>query len=228
MDTFDIDSLNYVSFHNPDTEFINVEYGKKIYATVHPGETKMLPLFLAEHAGKHLMDQMCNHANKSTADKLYREELRKRIFVGGDVTVTQEKKTKEQILQETIDRLNVELQAARQAAAPEPPKAPLEPAIPATMPAIAIDNCQTIAPETNGEPTREQVYSFLRNSLKMDLSVKDTMEKLDAMNVAQLVSEFNYEPPQHFTNETPEGDLSPEELAAFKRDNPDNGTPTVL
>lgn len=212
MDNSEQSRYNIVTIKNISKDPFTIRYDESnpvnryIY-TMAPGEVRRLPMFIAQHAVKHLVDQVLNSMDILTSNRPKREEMTSKIVMAEESMRPERQLTPEQQAIEKIDEYNkpsdleIHLKKVQQPAEVQLVDAPTPP----TEPAPA----QTDAPEEEfiglkdeepageptqlvNEPTRETLYTYARRNLGLTFDTK-TQKRLDAMSIEELVTEFDYE-----------------------------------
>lgn len=154
MDNNDPRSADIITVQNVDTEPIDIIYDGKSWGTIVPGQIRRFPRFLAEHAVKHLIDQILNRLEKATNNKVLRQEWAQKIVIDEETTFQPRALTPEEKLQRDLDSLNKQSDLelvlnrakAAQAAAAEPTPPEIAPA-PAPLPTPPV-----VLPEDTNTP----------------------------------------------------------------------------
>jgi hypothetical protein len=106
MDSNDPRSADIITVQNVDTEPIDIIYDGKSWGTIVPGQIRRFPRFLAEHAVKHLIDQILNRLEKPTNNKVLRQEWASKIVIDEESTFQPRALTAEEKLQKEVEQLN--------------------------------------------------------------------------------------------------------------------------
>ena len=210
-------TLDIITIFNPDQDPIEVRYNNTPYGVIQPGKSMNLPRFLAEHATKHLIDQMLNRANVPTNNESKRKEAEAKIWLHEQSAIGETPKSQEELLAEKVAQLNAQpAPVPAPEPTPAPPPAPT-PAVPQPEPQPEPEPVVEVTPEPtpapvveeapaptvaeiveqpqSTEPTREQLYNYARGTLGMDLTDKNTQEALDKQDIPQLINTLGWTPP---------------------------------
>lgn len=203
-----------VTFQNIDTEPFNIEYNlsdpnNAYSAVIQPGQVKSLPFFIAKLAIKHLIDAVLTKQKVPINNQHRREELYSKIVIDVDDIQSPVIKSPERQAIDSIDKYNkpsdLDNILARRAKTPIVPQddKPTEEKI------VTHEEDRTVLKEDKDEPevfvglknatplppnppTREQLYSYAKTKLGMELDDK-TMTKFENMGVNELAKELDYQ-----------------------------------
>ncbi len=207
-----------ITLKNVDVERFEVIYDSKSYGVVDPGHIRKFPRFLAEHAVKHLVDQIMNRADLRLDNITKRQEYAQQIIVGEEAYALPSAVTETERLQAEVERMNKgsdldailskrrageetvnsDTMPVEQAALVEPVSTLSQPEVPVSIPEpVQIPTEQPAAtvvsePSTEGEPSREQLYDHARNVMKIDVEDQKTKEAFDAMDIPTLKDAVQY------------------------------------
>ena len=194
-----------ITLHNIDTEDFIFEYdrssGNAPY-TIPAGEVRRFPRFLAEHALKHLIDTILTKRKEKTNNETLRGDLASQIVISEEDFQQPVVKSESDKLSEEVEKLNrpsdLEMILGKKKAE--------SPVVPVTdVPKEAEENFvglkdsdfvdttdkdePIVSPPVKPVPTRNEIYSFATNTLKMVID-EDTKTKFDKMKVEDLLQEI--------------------------------------
>lgn len=142
-----------VTIQNIDNEPHEVVYDKMSYGTIEAGQTRQLPMFLASHATKHIIDHILNKKSVMITNISERQKLAEKMLVNVQKVVVPAQKTEAELLKEKVNQLNqpsdLDVLMAKQevSSAPTTPETP--PSSPAPTPPIdlSIDQLKALLAE---------------------------------------------------------------------------------
>lgn len=212
---------NFVTIQNQDTEPFLIEYNVSdllngFRKELAPQEIITVPKFIADHAVRHMIDQILNRMEKPTNNIALRQEWagkivldEKRVDMPSALTKEQQaiEKSKEYSRPSDLDTL-LQKRNEKPADVVVSTPAPLSmgaPVEPATEEFVGLKEDRTILPEDNDdapvdpapvEVTREQLMAHATTKMGMNFDGVDgqkTKTALDNMSISELKEELQYE-----------------------------------
>lgn len=179
-----------ISIHNIDTEDFVFSYdasgGNPPYV-IPAGEVRRFPRYLANHAIKHLIDHLITKNHDGAIRNIdLRREYMEQIVVQEETYERAPVKTEAEVLQAEIEELNrpseldILLEKRKKRATEKVEEEPKE-----EIPEEEFEGLKE-EPKAKPLPTRNEIYSYATDTLKMILDPK-TKKKLDKMNINQLL-----------------------------------------
>jgi len=211
----DNNSYKAVTIQNIDGEDFVFEYnraaGNPPYL-IKTGQTVTYPFFLAKHAVKHLINKILNKRDISTNNSAARDKLSAQIVVKEEeynrvdpLNPNQQLKKDIEIMNKSSDlesilgKRKAQAKADKIAEAKETPKKEL-PEVDTTDDADSFEGLKEevktepkgkIPAPVNANPTRAEMYTYAKDTLKMDMN-KKVLDKLDKMKVSDVATELDY------------------------------------
>ena len=197
-------SYDIVSLQNITGKDFVFEYNKSEggYPYVIPANAvRRFPRFLAEHALKHLIDQVLNERKMKTNNETIRQELASQIVVQEEVFQQGVQKSEAERQAEIVKELNkpsdleivLKKQKERLAEAdkvvPNPDQVVVEEEKEEEVFEELKDQPKEPIQEVKPVPTRREIYDYAEKTLKMTLDEKE-LKKLDKLKVEDLLKEL--------------------------------------
>ena len=206
-------SFDIIALHNIDSEDFTFEYDKSAGNppyTIPAGQIKRFPRFLAEHALKHLINQILTRKKMRINNEVARQELAAQIVVDEETFQQGSTQTEAEKLNKDIESMNKPSDLEKILKQNRPKEVPQESPQTDTQPKAEekfegleegeeplkgdeVDTTEPTAPLPDEEmvayiPSRGEIYRYAeKQGMVLD---PETTKKLDKMKIPQLLKEL--------------------------------------